>query len=83
MDDVQTPLRQWRLREKLSLDEVCDQLAGQGLKRPSVAKISRIECGQNVPLDMLPAYEAITGLPAKEIRPDVAKLFLKNDEVAA
>jgi len=70
-------LRQWRKREGLSLDDVCDLIKRQGKRRPSAAKLSRIETGQNIPLDLVPALEAITGIPAKEQRPEIAKIFDK------
>lgn len=76
MRRTETKIRKWRVEQKLSLDAVCDLLKEQGLQRPSIAKVSRIEWGlQNVPLDMVPALSAITGFPAKEIRPDLAEKF--------
>jgi hypothetical protein len=50
-------------------------LEKQGIKRPSAAKLSRIERDQDIPVEMIPAIEAITGIPAKEQRPDLAKIF--------
>jgi hypothetical protein len=82
MRKTETKIRKWRLAEKHSLDHVCDLLAKQGLDRPSAAKLSRIEREQVVPPEMIPAFEAITGIPAKEIRPDLARLFLKDPEAA-
>lgn len=81
MSEAQTPLRAWRLKAGHSLDDVCELLRLQGLDRPSAAKLSRIEREQDVPPEMLPAFEAITGIPAKEIRPDLAKYFLKAEAV--
>lgn len=76
MRGTKTNIGQWRDAKQLSLDAVCDLLKEQGLKRPSIAKISRIEWGiQPVPLDMVPALSAVTGFPAKEIRPDLAEKF--------
>lgn len=47
-----------------------------GRAAPSKAKISRLETGeQPVPLDVLPALEKITGIPAAELRPDLAAIF--------
>lgn len=77
MSKTETKIRKWRRDNNLSLDKVCDLIAEQGLDRPSAAKVSRIEWGQNAPLDLLPALEAITGIPAKEIRPDLAEKFEK------
>lgn len=77
MSEEATILRTWRTGLSYSLEKVCGLLEEQGLKRPSEAKLSRIERDQNIPLDMLPAFEAITGIPAKELRPDVAKLFVE------
>lgn len=53
-------------------------LEQQGLERPSAAKLSRIERDQNIPVEMISAFEAITGIPAKEQRPDLAKIFDKG-----
>lgn len=78
MSTETTSIRAWREKQGLSLEDVCTLLKQQGLDRPSAAKLSRIERDQDVPPDMIPAFEAITGIPAKEIRPDLAKLFLKD-----
>jgi hypothetical protein len=67
------PIRQWR--GKRSLEEVCDLFPAKGFPRPSIAKLSRIERDQKVPTDDVPAVAAVTGIPAKELRPDLAKLF--------
>lgn len=77
MRKTETKIRKWRRDNKFSLDHVCNLIAERGLKRPSAAKVSRIEWGQNAPLDMLPVLEAMTGIPAKEIRPDLAEKFEK------
>lgn len=74
-DVIETPLRKWRNGLGYSLDHVCDLLKKQGLERPSAAKLSRIERDQDIPVEMIPAIEAITGIPAKEQRPDLAKIF--------
>lgn len=68
-------LRQWRNDLGYSLDHVCALIEQRGLERPSEAKLSRIERDQDIPPEMLPAFEAITGIPAKEFRPDLAKIF--------
>lgn len=82
MGAEQTNLRAWRIGQELSLDQVCDLLKEYGLERPSAAKLSRIERDQSVPPEMIPALVAITGIPAKDIRPDLAKLFLNDVEAA-
>lgn len=69
------PLRKWRAEQGLSLEAVCDLFAERGFRKPSTAKLSRIERDQSVPAEMIPAIEAITGIPAKEQRPDLAELF--------
>lgn len=75
-EEPKSLLRKWRERQKLSLEDVCDRLAEQGIKRPSAAKLSRIECErQSIPLDMVPALEAITAIPAKDLLPMIAKIF--------
>jgi len=66
-------LRQWRGTR--SLEEVCDLFPLHGFPRPSIAKLSRIERDQKVPLDDVPAVAAVTGIPAKELRPDLAELL--------
>jgi hypothetical protein len=73
--ETESDLRKWRERLGHSLDHVCDLLEKQGIKRPSAAKLSRIERDQDIPVEMIPAIEAITGIPAKEQRPDLAKIF--------
>lgn len=81
MSDVLTggeAIRAFRQREQISLDRLCDRIAERGLERPSAAKLSRIETGQPVPAELVPALEQITDIPAKDLRPDLAKLFLKD-----
>jgi hypothetical protein len=68
-------LRLWRTGHKFSLDHVCSLIEKHGHKRPSEAKLSRIERDQDIPPDLLPALEAITGIPAKELHPELAKIF--------
>jgi hypothetical protein len=72
---IENPLRKWRTEQKLSLEEACQLFADRGFQKPSTAKLSRIERDQYVPVEMIPAVEAITGVPAKEQRPDLAKIF--------
>lgn len=79
MSDEANPLRIWRNGLQLSQERVCEMFAEKGFPKPSTAKLSRIERKQEIPLDMLSAIEAITGIPAKELRPEVAKIF---DEAA-
>lgn len=72
---AQNPLRKWRNDQGLSLEAACELFAARGFDKPSTAKLSRIERDQNVPAEMIPALEAIMGIPAKELRPDLAELF--------
>lgn len=61
---------------ELSLDGLADRIKRLSRKRPSVAKLSRIETGkQPVPLDIIKPLEKITGIPARQLRPDLAKLL--------
>jgi transcriptional regulator with XRE-family HTH domain len=73
-----SPIRAYREREKISLERLADLIAAEGLTRPSTAKLSRIENGQPCPVELLPALQKIVGVPAKEIRPDLAKVFLSE-----
>lgn len=76
-------MRAWRTHRGLSLDDVCELIAKEGFEKPSAAKLSRIEREQNIPIDMIPLIETVMGIPAKEQRPDVAKIFgIEADEVA-
>lgn len=68
-------IRKWRTDAKLSLEEACNKFSEHGFERPSTAKLSRIETGQTVPIDMIPQFEKVTGLSAKEISPEIAKIF--------
>jgi hypothetical protein len=69
------PIRAYRVREGISLKGLADLIANEGLDRPSEAKLSRIENGQKCPVQLLTIMEKVTGVPAKEIRPDLAKMF--------
>lgn len=69
------PVRKWRNERKLSLEEACELFPKHGYQKPSIAKLSRIERDQPIPKEMVPALEAITGIPAKELLPDFAKLL--------
>lgn len=68
-------VRKWRKEMRLTLDQACDLFSVRGFERPSIAKLSRIERDQNVPIEDVPAVAAVTGIPAKELRPDLAKMF--------
>lgn len=82
MSEEPSKLRQWRNGLGYSLDHVCSLIEQRGLKRPSEAKLSRIERDQDIPPDLLPALEAITGIPAKELHPELAKIFENHAEAA-
>lgn len=69
------PIRAYREREKISLKGLADLIAREGVVRPSEAKLSRIENGQKCPVELLPTLERVLGIPAKELRPDLAKVF--------
>lgn len=85
MSDVLTAgaaIRAARNNKKLSLDGLADAIAGLGYQRPSTAKLSRIETGeQPVPVGLIPAIEQTTGVPAKDQRPDLAKVFSTDEKV--
>lgn len=69
-------IRAYRAREGLSLDKLADRIADEGGERPSAAKLSRIETGkQPVATDILKSLEKITGMAARELRPDLADLL--------
>jgi len=70
-------LREWRNGLGYSLDHVCDLIRDRGFERPSAAKLSRIERDQDIPPEMIPAIEAVTGIPAKEQRPDLLEKYEK------
>lgn len=75
MSEIAKRIRKWRNDQGLSLEKACELFAERGFEKPSTAKLSRIERDQNVPVDMIPAVAAITGIPAKEIRPDLAEVL--------
>lgn len=75
MSETVSKLREWRNAKKLNLDEACELFVAHGYDKPSTAKLSRIERDQDIPLEMVPALEKITGIPAKELLPEIAKLF--------
>jgi hypothetical protein len=69
------PVRKWRIDQKISLDEMRKLFADHQFEAPSIAKLSRIERDQSIPLDMLPQLELITGIPATKLRPDLVRLL--------
>jgi transcriptional regulator with XRE-family HTH domain len=75
MSERPTILRQWRNANNISLEAMSALFAERGFGRPSTAKLSRIERDQSIPAGMIPALEAITGIPARKLRPDLAELF--------
>jgi hypothetical protein len=75
MSDSPNPLRSWRRSQKLSLEEACELFSQRGLAKPSTAKLSRIEREQAVPTEMLSDLVVVTGIPARDLRPDLAELF--------
>jgi transcriptional regulator with XRE-family HTH domain len=61
-----------------SLDQLAARIENCGLRRPSIAKLSRIETGeQPVPPDLLDVLERLTGIAPHELRPDLAARFVK------
>ena len=74
-------IRDFRQRSSLSLADLADQIQGKGCRRPSTAKLSRIETGeQPVPTDVLVPLVELTGLPARMLRPDLAELLKAGAE---
>ncbi len=61
-----------------SLDWLAGQIARFDGDKPSTAKLSRIENGQPVPVEMLSSIEKITGISAERLRPDLARIFIKR-----
>lgn len=68
------PLRKWRNERKLNLDQACELFAERGYPISS-AKLSRMERDQNIPIEEIPTIQEVTGIPAKELAPEVAKIF--------
>lgn len=59
-----------------SLDDLADKVKKLTRKRPSTAKLSRIETNkQPVPVELVGPLSQITEIPKGELRPDLAKLF--------
>lgn len=73
-EEAVNPLRKWRNGRKLNLDEACELFAKHGYPVSS-AKLSRMERDQSIPLDDIPTVQAVTGIPAKELAPEIAKIF--------
>jgi len=71
---AENPLRKWRNDRGLNLDEACALLAERGYPISS-AKLSRMERDQEIPLDELSTVQKVTGIPAKELAPAVARIF--------
>ena len=67
----------------MSLDDLADKIRKAGCDRPSIAKLSRIETGvQPVSLDILDGLSRITAIPPRELRPDVAAIFAREETAA-
>ncbi len=59
-----------------SLNQFADYIRDSGCGRPSIAKLSRIETGeQPVALDLLPIISEATGIAPSDLRPDLAELL--------
>ena len=76
LNDTMT-IRLWRRAKRLKLEAMCDLLEMRGVKRPSAAKLSRIERGQKIPSNMIGAFVSLTGIPAETLRPDLAENFAR------
>jgi transcriptional regulator with XRE-family HTH domain len=71
-------IRAFRKRAGISLDELADQIHECGVRRPSTAKLSRIETGvQPVTTDILEGLAKVTRIGRKRLRPDLAAMFSK------
>jgi transcriptional regulator with XRE-family HTH domain len=69
-------IRTFRTSQEWSLDELADRVKKLTRKRPSTAKLSRIETNkQPVPVDLVGPLSEITEIPKSELRPDLAKIF--------
>lgn len=70
MDQSVHPIKAYRTRENVKLDELAVRLS------TSKANLSRIENRlQQVSEDLLPRIVAETGISAAELRPDLAEYF--------
>lgn len=75
MDVSVHPVRAYRLRQKpaMSLEDLAIQIG------TSDANLSRIENGkQQISEDLLIKLVAVTAIPARVLRPDLAKLFVRR-----
>ena len=68
-------IREFRQRAGKSLEWLAGQIERYNGYKPSTAKLSRIETGQDIPVELLPTLERITTIPAARLRPDLARLF--------
>jgi transcriptional regulator with XRE-family HTH domain len=80
-NEIGARVRAYRERAGWGQEDLCDEIkrrGPRGLKRPSAAKLSRIETGlQPVPIDILETLADVTEIPAAELRPDLAAMFGK------
>jgi transcriptional regulator with XRE-family HTH domain len=76
-------VRAFRKNAGISLDDLADRIKRAGCDRPSIAKLSRIETGvQPVTIDILDGLAKATGIPARELRPDLAAKFARQGAAA-
>lgn len=76
-------VRAFRKSAGISLDDLAGRLQKAGFGRPSTAKLSRIETGvQPVAMDILDGLAIVTGIPARDLRPDIAAKFGRQPEAA-
>lgn len=69
-------IRAFRKKNNLTLEDFAESIARAGHERPSSAKLSRIETGeQPVPAEMVEVISRVTRIPTKRLRPDLAALF--------
>lgn len=76
--ETQSPgarIRSFRKERKMTLETLAERIEQEGIKRPSAAKLSRIETGQPIPTEMLETLSRITSIPAAELRPDLAAII--------
>lgn len=67
-DEQQSPIRTYRLSAGLSLRKLAEKWG------TSFATLSRIESGtQPISENLLPVISQATGIPAKELRPDLVE----------
>lgn len=71
MDQPLHPVRDYRQKAGLTLDQLAERIEALTGSRPSKAKLSRIETReQPVSDDLIAPLRAITGLSVDELRPD-------------